>query len=341
MTTLSRASVLCELGRYDEALPVVQRWLADHPDDDRGYCLLAFVLDNLGRHSEAVNAAERAIVLDPDNDAAHRLRAWALLSLKKRRAALTSAQAAVRLAPDVAENHYCLMSAELALRHVAKAGKSAQRCAEAAPDTTLGHNAIGQVALRKRDWSGAEAACRRALAIEPDNVVARHNLGLALSRQRGRALEGIDHLAEASKLNPRSRLSRDQAVVAGRRYAGLGAFGAYLFFSMFRQVTPWRDSARFNDAVLALFIVGAVVWAVRRRRRVARLPKGVGALVHAHERSVSPGFARIASPLAITFAIVGLLTAASEPRAGVVVFVFGVGLWFLVRKTRRPASSTT
>lgn len=315
MSDRARARALSEVGRHQDALPFAQRVVAAAPGDPSAHCQLALVLYHLERHGEALAASDRAAALGPEDDWPHRLRALALLGLKRRRAALQAAREAVRLAPDVPEAHHVLVQALLANHRRKDAAESARRCLELAPGSILGHNASALVLLSAKKWREAEDACRRALAIDPEDPAARHNLGLAVSMQKGRALEGVRHLTEASKLDPADKRSREQAVAAGRRYALGGFLFLYVLLQLLRAgVRSWEDdSALAAMALLAAFVAGSAFVLLRRRRRLARLPAGVAELIRTEGRRrlsrVAFWLALVVGALALVGLAVGLTRA--------------------------------
>src|SRR3954468_1479584 len=83
---------LIDLGRSEEAIPVVRQALAGDPDSARGWCLLGLACSNLTRFHEAFEAAERATALAPDDEWAHRLRSYVLEKVGENGAALQAAR---------------------------------------------------------------------------------------------------------------------------------------------------------------------------------------------------------------------------------------------------------
>ena len=333
MSDLERARALCSLGRYEDALPLIHRALAGDPTDPDAQCLLGATQYHLGRYDEAMKAAGRAITQDPTREWPHRIRALSLLQLGKKRDALAAAREAVRLAPDLADTHYVLTQAELANHRMADAHRSAQRSVALAPNSTTGHNAVALVMLQSRKWRDAEAACLRALAIDPEDVPARHNLGLAVSHQKGREVEGVAHLTEASKLDPSDPLSREQAVAAGRRYAAGGVVGIYLLIQFIRYAvtTDSEGSSAFAWVMVACFFALGTWLLVRRRRRLAELPHGVAELIRWGDRRVSRRTGRIVFWTSVGVAVVGLLSLFDSPRVGASLLMAGVCLAVLAR----------
>jgi tetratricopeptide (TPR) repeat protein len=338
MSELDRARVLRDVGRYDDAVAAIQRALAAGETDAESYALLASVLHRADRHAEALKAADMAAAQDPEAEWAHRLRALALLGLKRTVPAQAAAEQAVRLAPEGVEARYVLAQVQMVNLKLADAEESARACIAINPNSELGHIALSQVLINARRWAEAEAACRRALAIDPNDPAARHNLGVAISRQRGRAVEGVQHLTEASKLDPTDSLSRQQAVAAGRAYVAGGAVAIYAMIQVVRVTAgSWSGSA-VSTLLVALVILAVLAgWIAMRRRRLAQLPTGVAELVRRRGLQVGHrlGVAMFWSFVAV--AALGVPFLLTEPSAGVSLILMGAALAAVTRWRTAPA----
>ena len=339
MSDLDRARALCQVRRYDEALAFARRAVAQDPTDVERHCLLASALYHLDRNTEALRAAESGVAQDPAEEWAHRLRALALLSLGRKRPALAAAEQAVRLAPMAPEAHAALAQAQLANGRRDEAERTAARCVELAPDHALGHNVRAVVLLGTKRWRDAELACRQALAIDPEHAAARHNLGVAVSRQKGREVEGVSHLTEAAKLDPRDRQSRDQAVAVGRRYAAGGMFAAYVVFRILTVTGRRSDRPELAaGVVLVAFALVAVALLVRQRRRLAELPPGVAELIRRERWRVGPRAGKVFLGACVVLGVASAGVMVVQPVAGgfllAVCALLGGVTWLLARRGR-------
>src|SRR5690349_15572218 len=70
---IQRAETLYELGRYREAIVLLNGLLARDPEDAYVLCALAANLLNLKETGKALEYAERAIAANPDQEWGHRL----------------------------------------------------------------------------------------------------------------------------------------------------------------------------------------------------------------------------------------------------------------------------
>jgi len=63
----SIGGVLIDHGRYEDALPYFERFIAIAPEDERGWGGKGHCLLGLGRHGEALYCAEKVMNINPKN----------------------------------------------------------------------------------------------------------------------------------------------------------------------------------------------------------------------------------------------------------------------------------
>ncbi|MFW2372487.1 MAG: tetratricopeptide repeat protein, partial [Gammaproteobacteria bacterium] len=62
-----QAEALMDLGRYEQAIPLLSNSLAQSPDDERLHCRLADAYFSLHDYTQAESFAQRALHLDPNS----------------------------------------------------------------------------------------------------------------------------------------------------------------------------------------------------------------------------------------------------------------------------------
>ena len=92
-----RAEALMELGRYEQAIPLLSKSLAETPDDDYLHCRLADAHFSMGDNENSQQHAHRALHLNPNSAHAHFRLAWVNLRTHQFDIALQHAQAAILL----------------------------------------------------------------------------------------------------------------------------------------------------------------------------------------------------------------------------------------------------
>lgn len=231
---LAQGRQLNNIGRPNDAVPLLSKAIAASPQAVEPHCELAYALMNSGRPVDALKEAEVAASLDPHYERSHRLRSIILDQLGRPKDSLVAAEAAVRLAPALPSALYTLGSAQLSVKRTNDAEATAQNLLRIAPDWALSHLLDGQVAIRQKQWTRAEEANRRALQIEPTNHMALNNLGVAFQGQ-GRTKEALETYQSAARLDPDDPLPKANMVRMVQPITGVG-----LAWNVFRVVVaPW------------------------------------------------------------------------------------------------------
>ena len=196
-----------EIGRFREAIPLLQSALGLAPDDAHLHCRMALALLRMGDRKRALQEANLAIQADPTEESGHRLLSIILLESGNIAGTLKEALEAVSLDP---QNIRALNHLTWAFLH-AKLIDHAHRCAEQlrqiAPASFLAHEALALVALRRQRWREAEAHCRAGLAIDPLSYSAFNNLGVALKHTL-RMQEAIEAFFQAAHLMPLEKIGQ-------------------------------------------------------------------------------------------------------------------------------------
>src|SRR4051812_13209 len=105
---LQRFDRLIELERYEEALPALEVYGAEHPESARAHYQLGYTDYRVHRIEASVKALSRSLVLNPKNADAHRILGYDLTILHRLDLAAVEFQRAAALQPGLAENHYAL-----------------------------------------------------------------------------------------------------------------------------------------------------------------------------------------------------------------------------------------
>jgi tetratricopeptide (TPR) repeat protein len=201
---LQRARHLAEVGRLGDAAPLLQRLLADDPDDTEALGVLAYCLGRAGRYAEMLAVVEQAATLVPADPAVHRQRSRALLELGRTRAAVDAALQACRLDPQNFHSELVLAQALLAAGgtgNIVAAAAAGDRARRLAPDDPLPHIMAGDVLRRMAEFRRARQAYRVAVALDPENPLALYRLA-AVDSDRGRALSASGLLGDTLRAAP-------------------------------------------------------------------------------------------------------------------------------------------
>lgn len=267
-SALAHGRVLCDLGRFDEAVEVLRRAVAEDLSDPVALCELARALCGAARWDEAISAAESAIGLAPADEWPHRLRAIALLGADRKAEAEAAAREAVELEPDLAATWQILARCLMARRDRAKARDAAERALALDPEDASSHAILGDIALELGQSRLAERHLRAALAREPEDPVLLNNLGVAL-RAQDREGESAQVFEAAARLDPRNEVSRENLRAGGLE--GTDAKLAAGVLVLLAVVAIATGGLLVAAPVLLIGLAVVVVLRVQRRERLEAL----------------------------------------------------------------------
>jgi tetratricopeptide (TPR) repeat protein len=269
---------LINAGRSDDAIGMLGRFLADHPDDVTALGLMSLAHLRGRRWAEALAMADAAIGLEPAYLPAWQRRSIALIELDRPAEAQASAAEYLRLAPDQWHAHYTVARVLRPVRgRRQEALRHAVRAVELAPDDADAHNLLGVIHRALEDRRSAETEYRAALAIDPTHALARSNLAL-LTLGRAGTEEVMAGLREAAASDPQQgAIHRNMALVAvlamARRGTWLSLIGLMLawFVLALTQGQPGELVPRL--VLLGMFVacwVGAIGFWLRSLRPYLR-----------------------------------------------------------------------
>lgn len=205
---LERIQVLIDLGRYQQALVLLSKAIAQEPENALLRLTLGDVYFGTDQLDLAFDQATQAMRLEPDNDQAHVLCARVLLQKKAFVPALEHGKTAVKLDPDFSYNHYILAFCEMHNGHYLKAYNAAVRALELDPEESHYHILIGDLALKIRQYEQAERHYREALRHNPENHAAHYALGMVFSAC-SRYEDSANAVYKAIKLQPDNAVYQD------------------------------------------------------------------------------------------------------------------------------------
>ncbi|GIF07845.1 tetratricopeptide repeat protein [Actinoplanes siamensis] len=274
MTAASRARLLAQLGRFDQAEAELRRELVARPADPELLALLAAVLRVNGRPHDGLAAADAAVHAEPGSAGAHAERAENLIALGRTEESIEAASEAVRLRPGEPETHRVLARAHTASRDFPRARAAARQALAFGPRSVpslLTLAEVERVAGRRR---AAARATRAALAEDPGHPGGRWLIAL-LDAERlhvGDAMRGLRELAadHPARLRGEALAWPVLGVLAGLR-RGL-AVGVPLTAGVRLAAYRWPPAGLFAQALALMVAVVMVSFAARVLLPAGRLP---------------------------------------------------------------------
>ncbi|MEV0651219.1 tetratricopeptide repeat protein [Phytomonospora sp. NPDC050363] len=253
---ISRAELLIELSRYDEAREELAAALLHHPHNVDALSLLAIVEFQASQPEDALTAADAALALDPADDRALRLRGYALARLGR----VEDAVAAAEKLLDVdrlawwRHMHYALIRASA--RNGQEALDAAWQAIRLAPDRPEPHAALASIAemLGLADLAArAKRAAERLGSDTEGNWKASEHLHLYFGRSDPRPAEPLVR-------EPATHITDRLATIV--RYGAAFPIAAPLMIALMSG--GMAGTARVLAAVFAVLAGTGLILAVRR-----------------------------------------------------------------------------
>lgn len=202
-----QARALIEMGRYQQAIPVISKALAQKPDSEWLYGLMSDACFYLENFSESRKHAQQALHLNPNYDYAHFRLAWVCLRELDFDAALRHARAAVSIDAD-SGNLHVLAWAEYHGGNQGLALAAAEQALMLDPENASPHALLGSLNFNYGRLEQAERHYLAALRHAPEDAMIHSNLGYLMSRQ-GRIQAATAHFLNAVRIDPGNASSRD------------------------------------------------------------------------------------------------------------------------------------
>lgn len=210
----ARAQALVEVRRNADAIAMLQRALAEQPQDAELLALLCQAQFDVD--PQAAGTTARALIeADPADYRGYLFASYAASRLGRRKDAIRFAELAVEQGPQEHECHAQLAQALAGRFFKYKRGRaSARRALELDPHSPRGHIAAGNVDFNAGDPYRARRHYRRALELEPHLNVAQTNIALTSQAKgdTGRALGILQNLLVLDPQDPQARRVLDRLI---------------------------------------------------------------------------------------------------------------------------------
>lgn len=175
---VARAGALQAAERYEESKAVLAPHLAEEPDDEWAWQLLAVAHEKLGEYELAERAATEMLRITPVHVGALILLSRVLLRLGRQSEAREAAEEAIRRAPDKWPAHFAL--SEVLVAHATappadheRAYEAAHEAVRLAPHEPDAHQALCFTAVRTQRQDVAKQALVEWLRLDPSNKTAQ------------------------------------------------------------------------------------------------------------------------------------------------------------------------
>ncbi|MDD4910894.1 MAG: tetratricopeptide repeat protein [Sideroxydans sp.] len=177
---LKKLEVDFNKGRYVEVVARARSQTHRYPQHGGGWKMLGAALIQLGRYEEALPAMQKAVATSQSDAEVHNLFGIALRESGSLDEAATSFRRAIQLKPGFTKAHCNLGVALHYAGRRAEAVECYRKALEIDPTCDDALSNLGVILHDAGNLQGAEASYRQALRINPNNVSAHSNLGITL-----------------------------------------------------------------------------------------------------------------------------------------------------------------
>lgn len=247
--SLSRAQMLRQHRRYEEAVAMLHSHLAHFPDDPAAFIELALSrMEMPGAKALALEDARKATGLLPGNPFPLALQSRILSSLDREKEALPLAESAIALDPEDVYAWNAKTLALCGLHRWKEAEESANQALALDPDDETASNLLAHALRLQNKLEESEQESRRRLARDPENAFSFANSGWAALRRR-QIKEAENLFKEALRLDPEMNYAKEGLKESYRARSG--------FYRLFLRWAFFME--RFNEKHRTFILIGLVV----------------------------------------------------------------------------------
>ena len=157
-------------GRVADAVAMLNRYLAQQPDDALGHHAIGLALRDLGNIDRALHHIQRSLALAPRDPIARNNLGGIYSAMERWADARQAFEGVLAVRPDWALPWRNLGAVLLALGVMDQSLRALTRAIELAPNDALAHYHMGQAAMKLNDSSTAILAFGEALTLDPKNL---------------------------------------------------------------------------------------------------------------------------------------------------------------------------
>ena len=200
--TMNKMVALYGAGQWQQLEVAARDAVRQHSEHVFGWKALGKCLLQLGRPQDAIPVLEHAAKIAPaDADTQNDL-AITFANLGRREEAIAGYRALIKLRPGAAASHDTLGALLCDLGRFEEAEPEFRRALEIDPNYVPARVNLGFAYGHLLRWGEAEACYRLALQIQPNFAEIHRRLGDLLSQSPDRHADAIPHLQRAIELNP-------------------------------------------------------------------------------------------------------------------------------------------
>lgn len=255
---ISRATILVEQKRLDEASKILMEALASEPNNAHVLAMLSQIQIDKEQYTEAITLIDKAIAIEPDTSYLFYIKALCLFNMENYTGAEDMLQVSISLDPDDADNFALFAHIQLMRKDYEEALSYADEALICESDHILALNVRSTALLNLNKKEESYQTIEDALSEDPNNAYTHANFGWNLLR-KGDNKKALEHFTQALKIDPNNDYAQ-----AGMAEAIKAKYLVYRWFLMY---SLWISSLteRYQWAVIIGFYLG-----VKLLRNVAK-----------------------------------------------------------------------
>lgn len=204
---LQRAVLLIEQQNFDRAEKELKLALAEKPDNEEALVLLALCKYNVGKYKDALDIINRAIAINPTNDYSLYILALIYLALNKKESAKLKIEEAIRFHPFNADYFGLLANIHFGNKDFKEALQYADEGLKVDPENLSSLNVRSAALGKLGDKEAAYKTIDTAFQQDPNNAFTHANHGFILLEKREYD-KALLHFKEALKADPNSQYAK-------------------------------------------------------------------------------------------------------------------------------------
>ncbi len=230
---ISRARVLIEQNRPDEASKLLMEVLATEPNNVLVLAMLSEIQIDKEQYTEAIELIDKAIAIEPDSAYLYYIKAQGFFHMDKYTEAEEMLQTSISIDPDDADNFALFAHIQLMRKNYNKALTYADEALVCEPDHILALNVRSTALLNLDKKEESYQTIEDALNEDPNNAYTHANFGWNLLR-KGEDKKALEHFTEALKIDPNSEYAQAGMAEAIK--------SKYLIYRWFLMYSLWISS---------------------------------------------------------------------------------------------------
>jgi len=205
---------------YPRARKLIERAIAQSPNNANFHSSLGTVLQQLGRIGPALASFERAINIQPDFAQAHYNRGNCLNSNHQLEQAIASYDSAIACKPDFSQALFNRANALTKVHRYGAAVASYDHVIALHAGSAEVHYNLGLALLNLGDWARAVVSFDQTIALEPTHALAQFNLGVSQHelKQTSAAIASYDKAIALSPQHAQAHWNKSLALLFGGDY---------------------------------------------------------------------------------------------------------------------------